>query len=105
MIQIWGIDENNIYTGVSEFISTEDFNKQTMATLPLLVGHVKSLFNGTEWIEGATDEEIEQWENENKIEPSPSELEVLKQEKEELAQSVYNLTTIVELMLTGGIPE
>ncbi|HHX60987.1 MAG TPA: hypothetical protein GX707_09800 [Epulopiscium sp.] len=37
------------------------------------------------------------------VPPLPSELEILKQEKEVLAQSVYELSAIVELILTGGI--
>lgn len=57
-------------------------------------------------ITGQTAEEVyQEWlENRDKpIEPQPSETEILKQEKEILAQSVYELATIIELILEGGI--
>lgn len=37
------------------------------------------------------------------VEPKPSELEILRQEKEVLAKSVYDLTSIVELLIQGGV--
>lgn len=44
-------------------------------------GFIKSKWNGSEWVEGATDEEIEQWNAENPapepIEPEPSTDEIL----------------------------
>lgn len=65
-------------------------------------GLYRAKWAGTEWIEDMSQEEIDELNSQSK---EPSELEVLKQEKEALAQSVYSLTTIVELILTGGIPE
>lgn len=63
----------------------------------------KPKWTGTEWIEGLTQAEIDEL-NKQPIK-EPSEIDLLKQEKEILAQSVYDLTTIVELILTGGITE
>lgn len=37
------------------------------------------------------------------VEPKPSELEILRQEKEVLAKSVYDLTSIVELLIQGEV--
>lgn len=53
-----------------------------------------------------TAEEIYQkWllDKDKPIEPQPTETEILKQEKEILAESVYELATIIELILEGGI--
>lgn len=35
--------------------------------------------------------------------PKPTEIEILRQEKEVLAKSVYELTSIVELLVQGGV--
>lgn len=64
---------------------------------------VKPLWDKDKWVESATAEEIAEQEFNQIVQPS--EIEVLKQEKEILAQSVYDLTTIIELILTGGISE
>lgn len=65
-------------------------------------GLYRAKWTGGEWVEDMVQEEIDELNSQSK---EPSELEVLKQEKEALAQSVYSLTTIVELILTGGITE
>lgn len=68
MIQVWHLDENKFFTGVSEFANEGDFNEVTMTTVPLLVGYVKPKFNGTEWVEGATVEEIQAYDDEKLLE-------------------------------------
>lgn len=60
MIQVWLLDENNFFTGESVFV---DEVTENMTTEPLLIGYVKAKWTGKEWIEGATDEEIEEWKN------------------------------------------
>lgn len=55
-------------------------------------------------VEILTEEEYQaRVELEPKPMAEPTEIEILKQEKEVLAQSVYELSSIVELILTGGI--
>lgn len=65
-------------------------------------GLYRARWTGSEWIEGMSQAEIDELNNQVQ---EPTELEILKLEKEILAQSVYDLTTIVELILTGGIAE
>lgn len=60
--------------------------------------------------QSATKEFIEQnfeymWDDAENPTTEPTEIEILKKEKEVLAQSVYELAGIVELMLTGGVVE
>lgn len=103
MIQVWLFDENNIFTGVTKVVKEVVEN---MTDIPLLVGYIKPLFNGIRWEEGATAEEIEQWKEANKIDicPKPTtEERVLKLEEEKsiLAENVYQLASILEIMLGG----
>lgn len=56
---------------------------------------LKPKWDGEKWVETGTPEPIP--------EPQPTEIEVLKKEKEALAKSVYDLTEIVELIITGGV--
>lgn len=56
---------------------------------------VKPKWDGEKWVETGTPDPIP--------EPKPTEMEVLKKEKEILAKSVYELTSIVELLVQGGI--
>lgn len=66
-------------------------------------GIYRPKWTGEKWIEDMTQEEIDELKKSQIKEPT--EIDLLKQEKEILAQSVYDLTTIVELILTGGITE
>lgn len=46
-------------------------------------GFVKPKWNGTEWVEGATDTEIAEWNEEHpalEVEPEPTEMEILQDE-------------------------
>lgn len=79
MIQVWTYDENKVFV---ESIFVDEVT-QNMTTIPFLVGYIKPTFNEEleEWFEGATEEEIKAWEEENKPKPTePStenEMEVL----------------------------
>lgn len=100
-MQVWKIDKDNFYTDESYFIEEPSNNE---ISIPILIGYVKPKWTGVEWIEGATEKEIQEWKDSQVAQPKePTEIEILKQEKEILAKSVYDLTTIVELILTGGI--
>ena len=81
MIQVWMYDKNNVFT---ESTFVEEVMKN-MTTTPLLVGYVKPTFTGREWIEGATDEEIKEWQETNKPNSQPqNEMEVLQAQINEL---------------------
>ena len=56
-------DENGYYTGHD----TVQELGEGMTTVHFDVGYIKPHFNGVSWEEGATQEEIEAWENNNKI--------------------------------------
>ena len=76
MIQVWTYDENKVFV---ESIFVDEVT-QNMTTIPFLVGYIKPTFNEEleEWFEGATEEEIKAWEEENKPKPQePNEVEVL----------------------------
>ncbi len=63
MKQVWKID-NNFYTGDSYFVDEPSENE---VTIPILVGYVKPIWNGVDWVEGATEQEIQEWENSQDI--------------------------------------
>lgn len=69
MTQVWLYDENKLFIE-STFVEEVSEN---MTTEPLLVGYVKPTFNEEleEWYEGATEQEIEDWEEEDKTSNSP----------------------------------
>ena len=75
MTQVWLIDYNGFYQNESKFVEEV---KKGMITVPLLTGYVKPLFNGTEWVEGATKEEIQEWKQSQQIDIC---LDDLKQDK------------------------
>lgn len=99
-MQVFIYDENGFYIE-SKFV---DEISENMTTVPILIGRVKPKFDKElkEWVEGATQEEIKEWESKQPV-LKPTEIETLRQEKEALAKSVYDLTEIVELIITGGV--
>lgn len=62
MVQVYLIDDNGFYIGDSLVKDPE-----LMITTPITTGFIKPKWNGTEWTEGATEEEIEAWKQANKI--------------------------------------
>lgn len=68
MIQVWTYDENKVFV---ESIFVDEVTRN-MTTIPFLVGYIKPTFNEEleEWFEGATEEEIKAWEEENKPKPT-----------------------------------
>lgn len=59
-MQVWKISKDGFYTGETYFV---DENESNEVITPLLVGYLKPKWNGTEWVEGANDVEIKQWED------------------------------------------
>lgn len=105
MILVWLIDKNNFYTGEIEEVESPN---EYQITKPYLFGYVKGKWDKElqEWVEGATEEEIKEWEQSQRIDicPKPTtEERVLKLEEEKsiLAENVYQLASILEIMLGG----
>lgn len=74
MIQVWCYDNNNIFTESKMVEEIHDF----MTTTPIgNVGFYKPKWDGNEWIESATGDEIKIWKEENKVIQEPSENEML----------------------------
>lgn len=102
-MQVWKYDENKIFTR-SRIV---DEVGQNMTTVPLLSFFVKPTFNEQtqEWFEGATKEEIKQWEEENKpVPPEPTELDILKQEVETLKESQQVQDFLIDDIVFEVIP-
>lgn len=78
MIQVWTIDENGFLIE-TKLIKESEKTDQDITT-GFSIGFYKAKWNGTKWIEGATEEEIQAWQEENKIIKQPTtEEEMLKQ--------------------------
>lgn len=75
-MQIWVIDENGFYKNESKIIAEEEYTN-LMTTVPLTVGYVKPQLVNNQWIEGATQEEIEAWKEANNKPNEPDEVETL----------------------------
>jgi hypothetical protein len=94
-MQVWKIDINNFYTGDSYFVVEPSENE---VTIPILVGYVKPKWTGVDWVEGATEQEIQEWKDSNIIEREPTEMEVLQAG---LANTNLMILELTELMLGG----
>lgn len=107
MIQVWNIDVDGIFTE-STLIEEEYFDKNTMVKTPIgNVGFYKAKWNGEKWIEGATEEEIKAWQEENKVvrnltreETLSKELAVIKINDMKKDKTISSLSkTVAELKL------
>lgn len=74
-MQVFIYDENGFYIE-SKFV---DEISENMTTVPILIGRVKPKFDKElkEWVEGATQEEIKEWESKQPV-SEPTEVEVLR---------------------------
>jgi len=70
MIQIWEYDENGFFT---ESVFVKEV-KENMTETPIEVGYYKAKWNGTEWVEGATQEEIIAFQEANKVIPTTDDI-------------------------------
>lgn len=103
MVQVWLLDKLGFFTGESVFVEKIEEN---MTTEPLLIGYVRAKWTGEEWVEGATEEEIKEWQDTQQIDictvPTDQErITKLEEEKSILAENVYQLASIIEAMLGG----
>lgn len=97
MIQVWIVDENGFYINESLFKRNDDITEFDV-TEPLHTDFlcVKPKWNGKEWVEGATEEEIKEWEEANKpIPQEPNEMEILQGENK-------MLWDVVDMLLRDG---
>ena len=78
MIQVWKIDKDGYFTGESDFLYERDLT-QFDITEAITVGYIKAKWNGSKWIEGATEEEIRQFKEEMSKPPEPTEIDRLKE--------------------------
>lgn len=70
MIQVWEIDKDSFFTGKSYLVNNVEDNH---ITTPLTVGYIKARFYNGEWVEGATQEEIDEWKKEEESKYQPQE--------------------------------
>ena len=65
-MQAYKINNVGFYIGIEE---VEELNEFCITT-PINTGYVKPKWDGTEWIEGATAEEIAEWQEQQKPQSS-----------------------------------
>ena len=96
-MQVWML-KDNFYIGETKFVEEVTEN---MTDVPLLVGYIKPYFNGTKWVEGATEEEIKEYKQAQQIDNCSSKGKTL----EELTKENEQLWDMVNLLLkkTGMI--
>lgn len=94
MIQVWRIDSQGFYLEpdmkneeeLTEFDITTPVNTDETNTF------YKPKWDDEKWIEGWTQEEIDEWKAQNNQPSIPSELEVLKEENKMLKTQVQAMT-------------
>ncbi|NFE59104.1 MULTISPECIES: hypothetical protein [Clostridium] len=93
-------ENNNILFSDIEIKITEDMQ---IVDIPNKT-YIKPKLTGIEWIEGATEEEIQEWEEKNKPLPKePSETEILQKQLLETQALVAELRYKTILKENGGI--
>lgn len=91
MKQVWKIDEKGFFTGESYFSANPKLNE---ITIPITIGYIKALWNGSSWIEGAGEDDIKQWESEQKVE------EIVLSDTDIMMLAI---TELAEIILKGDI--
>lgn len=88
MIEVWYINEDGYWTGKRDTVFIVE---EGMTDVKMLVGYVKPKLVNGEWIEGATEEEIQEWKD-NKIDNcSPKTTEQkLEETNQMLTQIIIN---------------
>lgn len=83
MTQVWLLDEDGFYLWKNIFVEEVGDN---MTIQPLLVGYIKPKWNGSEWEEGATEQEILEWKQ---LQPKTQKSDV-EFMQEQLTQLIIN---------------
>jgi hypothetical protein len=81
--QVFKIDDQGFYVEPVIIGDDEELGENLIET-PIPEGFYRPKWNGNEWVEGLTSEEIEALKQQHQ--PQPSELDLLKQENAELKQ-------------------
>ena len=94
MIQVWILDKNGFYTGEVDFVEEP---KENEITKPYEVGYIKGKwdFEIQDWVEGATEEEIVEWEDSKQIDicPEPT--------TEEKVTDLINQVTVMDEIIAS----
>lgn len=97
LMQVWLLDVNKFWTGECDFVKEVLENH---ATKNVSVGKVKPKWDRDlqDWIEGATEEEIQEWKDAQQIDNCPS--KTTEEKVEELDQKLTDLQAMYfELLL------
>lgn len=97
MTQVWLIDSQGFYLNESKFVEEVSEN---MTTTPLLIGYIKARLVDNEWIEGATEQEIAEYEASKQIDNC---LPVSKTNAE-LTAEIDSLNSFIEELLFDILP-
>jgi hypothetical protein len=81
--QVFKIDDDGFYVE-PVIVSDNDELDGNLIETPIPEGFYRPKWDGEKWVEGLSQEEIEQLKQQNQ--PQPSEVELLKQENAELKQ-------------------
>lgn len=106
-MQVFIYDNEGLYIE-SKFV---DEIEENMTTIPILVGHIKPKFDKElkEWVEGATQEEIKEWENKQSIQEQiidPKDILIaelsisLAETQSQGAQAIAELTKAIAMLQT-----
>lgn len=74
-------------------------NGESLLDEPIPSGHIKPRWNGAEWEEAATPEEIEKWELEHQLLPAPA--QQISDLKQRLTATDYQIIKCSECQLAG----
>lgn len=100
--QVYKIDDNGFYVE-PVLVSVDEELTEDLVEIPFPNGLYRPQWTGSEWIEGATQEEIDNIKNQQ---PEPNEVEKIKQENENLKQHLTNtenaLLSIMDTMIEKG---
>lgn len=95
--QVYKIDDNGFYVE-PVLVSVDEELTEDLVEIPFPNGLYRPKWTGTEWIEGATQEEIDNIKNQQ---PEPNEVEKIKQH---LINTENALLSIMDTMIgKGGI--
>lgn len=72
--------ENNFFDGTTDVIKENELIPEGWTDVEVPQPNYKINFNGTGWIENATEDEIKKWFTEGNSDTEPSEIDILKEQ-------------------------
>ena len=102
MMQVWKIDTNDFFTGESYLVNenADDYIESTLEiTTPYLVGYVKGKWDWVNkcWVEGATEEEVTEFNRRN----SPTLSSKIEALKTQISETDYQIIKCYEYSLVN----